>query len=98
MVFPSKSPADDFEQRISAREQRLIAVVEAYLRQLRSGGAADPETHLRQFEELRQDLEPLLQAVLRLEASALWIVMNPKDLHKLIEDQILTTCDVLYIP
>lgn len=70
MVFPSKSPADDYEPLTTARELRLIAMVESFLRQLRDGGSLDPETHLLISGELRAELEPLLLTILRLEASA----------------------------
>ncbi len=83
MVSPNTSPADNSEQGdpavddsdvgASARELRMIAIVESFLRQVRSGGSLDPETHLRGSEELREDLEPLLLTILRLEACAIRI-------------------------
>ena len=73
MEHSQTSPADDSQERVSARELRMIALVESFLRQVRSGGSLDPETHLCLAEELRADLEPLLLTVLRLEASAIRI-------------------------
>lgn len=70
MVSPSTFPADDSEPQLTARELRLIAVVESFLRQVRDGGSLDPEPHLLSSEELRTELEPLLLTILRLEASA----------------------------
>ena len=54
----------------NARERRLVLVVESFLRDVRAGGSLDPEPYLESAPELRADLEPLLLAVLRLEASA----------------------------
>jgi len=54
----------------TARERRLITIVEAFVRDVREGGSLDPEPYLERAPELRTDLEPLLLAVLRLEASA----------------------------
>lgn len=59
------------EDEGTAREVRLIFFVEAFLKNLRSGGSLDPEPYLAASEELRPDLEPLLLAVLRLEACAI---------------------------
>lgn len=56
--------------RDGARESRLAAVVEAFLRTIRSGGSLDPEPYLMRCEDLRAELEPLLLGVLRLESLA----------------------------
>ncbi len=45
----------------------MVVIVEAFLRQVRQGGSLDPEPFLESAEELREDLEPLLRGVLRLE-------------------------------
>lgn len=51
-------------------EARVVAAVERFLTQVRDGGSLDPETVLADEEGLRQELEPLLLAVLRLEGVA----------------------------
>ena len=55
---------------VTAREARLAAVVEAFLRSVRSGGSLDPEPYVRACEDLREDLVPLLHSILRLESLA----------------------------
>lgn len=52
------------------RDARIVVIVEAFLRQVRGGGALDPEPYLAGAEELRRDLAPLLANVLRLELIA----------------------------
>lgn len=53
----------------SPSERRVAAVVEAFLRHLRDGGALDVDPWVERFPELREELEPLLRVVLRLEAA-----------------------------
>ncbi|MEM8710779.1 MAG: hypothetical protein AAGG01_07490 [Planctomycetota bacterium] len=63
---PQAAQRDSTDQR--ARDRRLAPVVEAFLRQVRSGGSLDPEPFLRAVGvELRAELEVLLRGVLRLE-------------------------------
>lgn len=52
------------------RDARIAVIVEAFLRQVRAGGALDPEPYLAGAEELRSDLAPMLANVLRLELIA----------------------------
>ncbi|MEO1698789.1 MAG: hypothetical protein AAFU73_15950 [Planctomycetota bacterium] len=51
--------------------RRVVVVVEAFLRHVRDGGALDVDPWLVRFPELREELEPLLRMVLRLELARL---------------------------
>lgn len=55
----------------TARNRRLVVIVEAFLRQVRNGGSLDPEPFLKAASDLRGDLAPLLHGVLRLEQISL---------------------------
>lgn len=61
----------------SVSERRVAAVVEAFLRHLRDGGALDVDPWVDRFPELRGELEPLLRIVLRLEAARLALEDRP---------------------
>lgn len=67
-TIPPNSPEPAKERTgETARDRRLAAVVEAFLRQVRNGGSLDPEPFLQAANDLRGDLEPLLHGVLHLE-------------------------------
>ena len=70
-----RDAAPPLRNATGTRDARIAVIVEAFLRQVRGGGALDPEPYLAGAEELRSDLAPLLANVLRLE----WIARTLRE-------------------
>lgn len=67
---PTEEPDALPDDPVAEVDQRIAEAVERFLLQVRGGGSLDPETVLRESEAVREELEPLLRAVLRLEEIA----------------------------